>query len=425
MTPSPGPLRVEQVLRLLPDIDALTPLRRFLISTSQATTAVDPYRTVGKRFVQPADLREFVPQAIAEAAEHLRALYDAAIEALEAEQADDEPGVVRALLRAGRREEAVGRFTQAREWYNHALGVAEGLRDRRPEIEVLRHMGQLDVELGQLEEGARRYQKSYYLADVELDLEGAAIACQSMGELAGERSQWQGAESWFKRGLKYSESNPLRSGYLHLGLGEVARARGQIEGAADQLKIAQQNFDRSGHAEGTARTLNARGQLEAEEGNSDKALASWREALAELHQAGDADRFEMTIRLNVCRRLMEWGRLAEAEDELRRAEERAIVLNLHHQLARLYMLMGKLRGLQGDETGFVFFEKAVELCQGATPYPRLEAEVYREYARFRRELGDSEEAIGYLSRAREILEISGDDQLLAKVEKDLQSMPVH
>jgi hypothetical protein len=83
--------------------------------------------------------------------------------------------------------------------------------------------------------------------------------------------------------------------------------------------------------------------------------------------------------------------------------------------------MGKLRGRQGDEQGFVFFEKAIELCQGTEPSPRLEAEVYREYGLFRSELGDKDEGLAYLARAREILETLDHDGLTQAVNRSDQS----
>ena len=420
-----SPLRVEQVLRLLPDVDALMPLRRHLVSTSQAQPETEPHRTVGKRFVQPGDLREFMPQAIAAVSAHLRSLYEAAIEAIEAEQGGDFPGVVRALLRAGHCEQSVGRQAQARAWYDHALGVAEGLRDRRPEIETLRHLGELEAERDQVEPAARLFERSFRLAENELDPEDAARACLGMADLAREQRRWQGAEAWYKRGLRFAENDALRAAFLHLGLGEIARARGQLDVAATQLDQARQLFESSGHGDGAVHTLNAQALLQAETGRNDEALALWREALAELYTPGSDRRLEMTIRVNMCQLLLDWDRLAEAEDEVRRAEERAIVLNMHQQLARLYLIMGKLRGRQKDDTGFVFFEKAIELCQGSSPYTRLEAEVYREYARFRQELGDPEEALAYLGRAKEILETHGDDALLAKVDSDLAQIPSH
>src|SRR5207237_7109388 len=119
--------------------------------------------TVGKRTVDAAELKEYVPQAIAAVSAHFSALCYAAVSALEAEQSGDIPGVVRALLPAGHREEEIGRYEQARHWYEHALRVAEGLRDRRPEIQALWHLGHLELVRGQFEEAARLFSRSYYL----------------------------------------------------------------------------------------------------------------------------------------------------------------------------------------------------------------------------------------------------------------------
>jgi hypothetical protein len=82
--------------------------------------------------------------------------------------------------------------------------------------------------------------------------------------------------------------------------------------------------------------------------------------------------------------------------------------------------MGKVRGLQGDDTGFVFFEKAVELCRGTNPTPKLEAEAYMAYALFRDGFGDREEARAYLERAREILETLTDGPSLERIDNELR-----
>lgn len=419
------PLRVEQALRLLPDVDALAPLRGFLISKSQARPSIEPHGTVGKRTVQPSDLKEFIPQAVEAVMTHFTALYTAAVEALEAEQSGDVPGVVRALLPAGKREEDVGRYAQARAWYDQALRVAEGLRDRRPEIEALRHQGHLEMVRGQFEQGARLFQRSFTLADAEMDQAGAALACQGLGEVALAQARWQGAESWYNRGIAYAEDDTIRTAYLQLGLGEVARCRGLLEISAERLGKARQLFETAAHAPGTVQTLNAWGLLEADLGRNNEAVAAWGDGLAELYRAGGDPKLEMSIRHNLCKLYLDWGRLAEAEDEVRKAEELAIVHNFAEPLARLYLIMGKLRGKQNDETGWVFFEKAIELCQGATPLPRLEADVYREYAQFRHELGEREEALAYLGRAREILLTFGDESSLVKVEYELEQMKPH
>lgn len=416
------PLRVEQALRLLPDVDALMPLRAYLISSSRARPSAEPHRTVGKRFVQPDDLRELVPEALLRVREHLEALYQLAVQALEAEQRDDLPAAVRALLDAGEKEEAVGRDKQAGAWYDHALRVAEGLRERRPEIDALRRLGRLEASRGNLDNGARFYQRSLALAEAEFDPSAAALACQGLGEIGLTKAHWQGAESWFTRGMRYAEQDAQRAGPLLMGLADVARRRGQLETAGERLTRARAQFEESRDAEGVVRVLNAQGLLEQDRGRHEEALSCFRDALVRLHNMGDRPSLEMAIRINLCELYLAWRRLPDAEDEVRRAEEAAIQNNFTRQLARLYVIMGRVRGLQGDETGFVFFEKAIELAQGGEPAPRLEADIYRAYADFRRLLGDRDEAAAYLERARELLESVGDGARLAKIDEELSQL---
>jgi tetratricopeptide (TPR) repeat protein len=417
------PLRVEQALRLLPDIDALGPLRAFLLATSQGGDEVERYRTVGKRFLQPGDLRALVPRAAAQVAAHLTSLYQAAVDALEAEQRDDQAGAVRALLSCGELEERVGRGSQARAWYHHALQIAEGLRDRRPEITALRRLGHLEAARDAIEQAARYYQRSLVLAEAEMDHEGAARACLGLGAVALAQAKWQGAESWFRRGLQCGAEDRVLIARLHLGLGDAALGRGQMAAAADRLAKARELFEEGRHVTGTVRTLNAQARLDAVRERRAEALASFREALARLQTVGGEPRLEIAIRLNICQLYFDWNRLPDAEDEIRAAEETAILHNAGRDLARLYLLMGRIRGRQHDDTGFVFFEKAVELCRGPEPAPRLESEVYLEYGIYRRDLRDLEEARAYMERAHEILEDVGDGPLLARIDAELAQLP--
>lgn len=417
------PLLVEQALRLLPDVDALMPLRALLVSASRTPGSGEPYQTVGKRQVQPPDLRTLGPQAVARVTAHLEALYGAAVEALEADRRGDLPAAVAALIRAGRREEEVGRLSQARTWYDHALRTAEPLRERPPEIDALRRLGRLEARRGHLDEGARFLQRSLALAEAEFDDQRAARACLALGDVHRLELKWPGADSWYARGLRHAGDDHVLLGRLRLGSAEVARARGHLEAAGDLLDRARETFEKAGDAEGQVRTLNTRGRLETELERYPAALACFREALARVKTAQEGGpRLEVAIRLNLCRLYLAWDRLPDVEDEVRRAEEIAIVHNLTRSLAQLYVIMGWARAAQEDERGFIFFEKAVELCRGSEPSPRLEAEVYLEYGRFRKALGDRDEARGYVERAREILETLGNGPMLAAVDVELAAL---
>jgi tetratricopeptide (TPR) repeat protein len=130
---------------------------------------------------------------------------------------------------------------------------------------------------------------------------------------------------------------------------------------------------------------------------------------------------ELMIRLRLTELYLELGRLRDAEDEARRAENTAMAHQQRAVLARVYVLLGRLRGRQGDESGFVFFEQAIELCRSGEPARRLEVDVYREYARFRATMGDQDEARAYLERARELLEPFGDETARQRIEEELVS----
>src|SRR6266699_4544197 len=116
------PVRVERALGLLPDLEVLNPLRGLLVSISRPDertmwSSSGPYLTLGKRGVQPEELRRRMPQAFHVITEHLQTLYRAYVEALECQQRGDGTGAVAALVRAGHGEERVGRLSQARAWY--------------------------------------------------------------------------------------------------------------------------------------------------------------------------------------------------------------------------------------------------------------------------------------------------------------------
>jgi len=119
---------------------------------------------------------------------------------------------------------------------------------------------------------------------------------------------------------------------------------------------------------------------------------------------------------------LDLGRTLDAEDEARCAEDIATAHHLPATLARVYMIMGKLRGKQRDENGFVFFEQAIELCRTGDPARRLEADVYAEYAHFRMTMGDRIEAQAYLERARELLEPFGDEVARARIDDELREL---
>ena len=424
-----APVRVERALGLLPDLEVLNPLRALLVSISRPDertmwSSSGPYLTLGKRGVQPEELRRHLPPLLHSIAGHMRGLYDAYAEALECQQRSDGAGAAAALVKAGRSEEKVGRLAQALTWYETALAIAEGLQDRRPELGALRSLGEVCLALGRYTEAARHFQRSLAISEAEFDQASAIIACDRLGDAALAQSEWAGAEAWYGRGLRLAEGarDARGMGRLERSLAMLARKQGDLTTADVHLRRARALVESVGAADAMAQVLNGQGQLDAQLGRHSAAYATYREALAWAQRGPRDAGLEVSIRLNLAELQLETGRFLEAEAELRRAEQVAIAENLTSPLVQIYTLMGKLRGQQLDDTGFVFFEQAIELSRALERSPAISARVYVEYGLFKNQLGQHEEARGYLERAREIFESLGEAPDVERVASELQRM---
>jgi tetratricopeptide (TPR) repeat protein len=427
--PASPPVRVDKALGLLPELEALAPLKALLVSIARPNdgalwSSSGPYLTLGKRGIQPGELARQVPQAFHQITEHLGGLYKAYIAALECEQQGDGPGVALALIRAGQIEESVGRFSQARAWFDVARGVSETLQDRRPEVESLRALGQLALTAGEYVDGARHFQRALALAEAEFDQAGAIAACEGLGAAALGQGQLEGAHAWYARGLRLAEASGDRRslGRLERQLSTLARRQGDLAKARDHLARARELIESSGRPDEMARILHAQGQLEAWLGRHTAAAAAYREALAWTQRAPRDMGLELDIRLGLSDLLLDTARLLEAEEEMRRAEQVAIAGHATRGLVQVYTLMGKLRGRQQDETGFVFFEEAIVLNDTLGPPGAAAARVYLEYALFREAVGQVDEARAYLERARELFKAAGETGELERAEAELQKM---
>lgn len=424
-------MRVEQALRLLPSLEALMPLRGLLLSSARPDERVrwgsgGPYLTVGKREVEPGELTRRMGPVLAVVAEHIAALYGAYVEALERQERGDAPGAVTALVGAGRLEERVGRPTQAQAWYEVALALAEALQDRRPEVETLLALGHVCLALGQYAEGARHYQRALVLSEAEFDQAGAVDASVGLGNAAFERAEWSGAQAWYARALRLTEANGdrLRLGRIEHRLGLLARRQGDHAAAGDHLRRARECLEVLGAGREMACVLDAQGELDAALGRPGPAAGAFREALAWVRrdEPDPGGGLDVAIRFHLAELLLDTGRLLEAEEEMRRAEQLAITSNQTRGLVQIYTLLGTLRGRQGDETGFVFFEQAIALCRALDGPPVDEARVYHAYGLFRQSYGGPDEARAYLERAREIFRSLGVDAEVERVEAELHAL---
>ena len=73
-----------------------------------------------------------------------------------------------------------------------------------------------------------------------------------------------------------------------------------------------------------------------------------------------------------------------------------------------YAFLGRLRGIQKEGTGFVFFEQALEICRMSQCSPALVAQVHREYAVYLNRTGEVETARAHQLRSRVRLDPPGE-----------------
>jgi len=227
----------------MPELEALAPLRALLVSIARPDEATlwsssGPYLTLGKRGVHPDELRRRMPQAFTASPSTSRCSSKRTWRRSNASSAPDAPGVVAALLRAGRLEEEVGRHTQARSWYEVALGVAEALQDRRPEVEALRALGYVCLAMGEYAAGARHFQRSLALAERSSIKRGRLRRPRGSVTWHSRRDNGAAAQAWYSRGLRLAEaaSDAPRAGRLERQLGVLARKQRDLAAAGEFLR---------------------------------------------------------------------------------------------------------------------------------------------------------------------------------------------
>jgi tetratricopeptide (TPR) repeat protein len=273
------------------------------------------------------------------------------------------------------------------------------------------------VRLGDGHAAGKEYQRALALAEAERDHAGAIEACAGLGDAAAAQGSWPGAESWYKRGLRMADGDAPRTVYLLQRLAHVASGRGDHAGALEIMRRAREGLE-PGATGVRAVMLHAEGEIELERNRAAESVRAFREA-QELARGTGTPALEVAISLGLARAFMATGRWRDAEDEARRGEELAIAHNLTRPLARIYAVLGSVHGAEGDEDGFVFFEKAIELSRGPDPSPVLEGETYLEYGRFRQRLGDPVEARVCFERAHELFGAARNPAGMERAAKEL------
>lgn len=421
----PHDLPVDSLLRVLPDIAELAPLREAILGAS-VPDPTDPwassraYVTFDKRILPAAQLDEVVRRTAEATHERVERLYRALSGVLAAIAADDAGTATARLVELGQAAEGEERWVDATNYYDLAVRLSKPLPDHGPLSLALRRLARARFGVGDIEAAFALYRRSCEAATAAEDRRGELAARLGLGNMRSFQGRWAEAQAHYESALALCEEADTRvRGQLYNNLSMVCRERGL-------LSEAQHWLDRAGPVwveceERADRSVwwNNRGLLRLALGDFDQAGAAFHHAFEDA-----PSHFDRAMVLdNLAELAIRRGLITEAEGAARRAEEYALAAGSPRALAEVYTRLGKVCRLRGDPNGVAFFEKALELCR-PRHYPLVEGHAHLEYGLFRRALGEAEEARAYLEEACRVFERLGAVADLERARRELDDAVV-
>jgi tetratricopeptide (TPR) repeat protein len=412
------PLRLDDVLPRLPDVENIRPVLDQLIATSQP----DPARrwsgsgelgTAGGRLVDLDALRDGLAEVAASEARKVARRFEA-VAALTHALARGKTGeAVRLLLDESGVLEAEGAAADAGAWAGAAARIAAEAGDQRC-VEAIRRAARCARALGALGEAADGYERAFERARAVGGVDDAVIAATGRGNIAVDRGRWEVAEVWYRRGLSLLDSTEVDSlppvevralrWRIYQNLGITSRERGALHDSATWYARAE---DESAGLDDPAVQIevqNGRGQLDLARGDLRKAELRFRKALETLDAVRpSADDVRVAVNTNLGEALLGQGRALEAGQVARDAEAEALRGRFFGRLPAAYRLLARVVDAQGEPEAFVVLDQALAFVR-AHGLPRYEeARTLQAYAELRAARGDEESAHDARIQAESIL----------------------
>lgn len=418
-------MKVDDVLRIVPALEAVRPLVRALAAASEPDptdlwTGSSELATYGQRTVRASGLETLEAVADREGARH-RALLGGVAEAIGRAVSGDSRGAARRLLDAAGAEEAVGGWRAARACAHAALEAARAADDAKLSAAAQRMAARAARAAGDLADAALRYEIAARDAEDAGDPDLAAAATMGRGNVAVDRGRWDEADLWYDRTAarieEALEPTPLRW-QLAQNRGIVARERGDPTEARRQLEEAERLSAALDAPEARVEVNNGWGQLHMATGEPEAAEIRYRRALA----AAESALARTVVRVNLAECLLARGRTLEAGERAREAESIALLEGVGSRLPEVYRLLGAVAAQGGAEDAFVFWERALEAGREFGVPAHEEALTLEAYGRWRAEHGEPEEASRLLRQAAERLTAAGMDERAGRLRRLADSL---
>ncbi len=385
---------------------------------------------------------ECIESLYADLTEHVEAL------ALHYDRAHVRDRALYYTLWAGNR--ARDRFAnrEAIEYYSRALQISQHLSGYAAERwQAAVGLGQVEQRIGEYHEAVACYQAALEEWE-EAPREARVQAMLGLAQVWSRQGALPMAEDWLERALEQlgnaADAFPLLRAQIYSELGWVSLCRGDLDAAQEQLaqglvlvkdteqydvlstvlnRLGAVHYSRGeweqaaryveealalcrqlGDLVGYGRSLNSLGSLKQSAGDWSGALADYEQAV-ELHErVGEVEGLALACaNLGVLYTVRgEWGK---AEETLLRSLTTAQRLGRPHELAQAHVNLGRLYLLQGRRDDCAcHLDAAIPLCReaGSQANPTL-SEVYRLQSILRLEQGQTDLALEWAGRCRELL----------------------
>lgn len=380
------------------------------------------YATIDKRILTPESVDRAVDAAESALREYVSMLHDGLRPAFRSYFEGDTEGAGRHLLALGERHEGAGRARGAEQCYLAALALSLPIADKSLQMLALRRLGRVTLSLAQFSDATSYYERSAELARDSGDVRAEVAARTGAGNVNMHQGRWPEAERMYREAVGFAEAldrghATLELGQLYNNLGNATTRIGELGAAEEWLERALAVWDQVDSPTDRAVCLMNLGHLRENQGR----LAETREAYEAALELPIPAAFKSLAAADLAGLCLKEGYVSRAEDMARLAEEHAIAASSPYTLGYLYRNRGNLARGRGDEDGFTFFEKALEIAR-EKGYPYLEAETLADYAELRRQYGGTEEAAAYLDRAREIFTELGAVRDVARVQAALKEL---
>lgn len=419
---------LEELFPLVPDLPELEELRLALVGVAvpdpaRAWDSSRAYSTIDKRVVS-ADLLQSAVDEVEESLQQYVISVMSSLRSVTRAFFSGEPAEAAAsLIQLGDWQEQTGRYRKARRCFEAALSLSLPLPDKPPQILALRRIGRVALALGDLKDALMYYRRSAELARHAGELHEEVVALTGSGNVLAVQGQGPHAERCYREALERleeaddPESLLLQKAQLYNNLGMISTRQARMEEAEAWLQQALDLWMVLSSPVDLAVCYHNLGLLRKAQGRSADATAKFEQAMA----LDVPPSIRASIAIDLADTCLSEGYATQAKEWAREAEEHAITARSPYQLGHMYRGLGNIARASGDDDGFTFFEKALEIAR-EKGYPQLEGETLTDYALLRSQMGETDEARAYLERAREVFRELGAAHEQARAEEALDSV---